>query len=109
MLVQTKKFRFSETSSDCVFETNIYDNNLQKGPIVSLEFNGRNCTVICEMVVKQLRIPMRKHFRNIMFSLRYNLLISSPILENVFVSKNTEALQSQLDNFYNFSDMQMAV
>lgn len=87
VLVQTKKFRFSETSSDCVFETNIYDNNLQKGPIVSLEFNGRNCTVICEMVVKQLRIPM----------------------QNVFVSKNTEALQSQLDNFYNFSDMQMAV
>ena len=55
-LVQTKKFKFSETSSESVFATNVYNNNLQNGPIIGLEFNGNNCSMICQNVVQQLRL-----------------------------------------------------
>jgi hypothetical protein len=55
-LVQTKKFKFSETSSESVFSTKIYNNNLQKGPIIGLEFNGTNSSFICQKIVQQLQL-----------------------------------------------------
>lgn len=55
-MVQTKKFKFSETSSEAVFGTKIYNTNLQKGPIIGLEFNGNNVSMICQNIVHQLKI-----------------------------------------------------
>ena len=82
-MVQTKKYKLSELSAESVFDSKKYNNYLQKAPIIGLEYNGSECAAKCKTIVQALNIDL------------------------VFVSDQIS--NSQLDNFYNFAEMQMSV
>lgn len=84
-LVGTKKFKFSETSADVVFGTKEFNNYLQAGPLIGLEYSGPDCNNTCKKLVQELAI------------------------DPYFITVDSGSLQRTLDNFYNFADMQMAV
>lgn len=85
VLVQTKKYKLSELSAENVFGTKNYNNLLEKGEIIGIEYNGALSSQICKGTIQALKI------------------------EPVFVSQSSDNLQHQIDNFYNFAEMQMSV
>lgn len=84
-LVQTKKFKFSETSAENVFGTRDFNDYLQCGPIIGLEYSGADSNQVCAKLMQSLQ------------------------MNPFYITEKSGSLQQKLDNFYNFADMQMSV
>lgn len=84
-LVNSKNFNFSELSAENVFGTKDFNKFLQKGPIIGLEYNGHDSISICQAEAQKLQLTEN----------------------HIYVSPPSPNLQQRIDNFYNFSDMQM--
>ena len=62
--------------------------NIFPGPVIGLEFNGDECIRYCQDVAST---------------------ITAGSTGLVFVSQSAQLAQQQIENYYNFADMQMAV
>jgi len=71
-----------------VFATDSYDHIVSQGPLIGLEFNGDGVVEACQSVLNSI---MRD---------------SSSL---VFISSNHQEARGQIENFYNYADMQMSV
>lgn len=58
------------------------------GPVIGLEYNGDNCIEICQQVVTG---------------------ITKGSTGLVFISQSRDTAEKQIENYYNFADMQMNV
>jgi hypothetical protein len=56
--------------------------------VIGLEYNGENCIQICQEVI---------------------MGITKGLTGLVFISQSRETADEQIENYYNFADMQMAV
>lgn len=88
VLIQTKEVTLQPEDAQRVFNTAAYDNIVQQGPVIGLEFNGDDCIERCKTEA-------------------LNLMAGSIGL--VFVSQSLTEATKQIEDFYNFADMQMAV
>ncbi|MBN3299660.1 XRP2 protein, partial [Amia calva] len=88
VLVQTKEVSMRPEDASRVFQQNVEDftDLITKGPVVALELNGDGVVETC---------------RNIA-----NEVFSS---SKVFVSENKTTSSRDVDNFFNFADMQMGI
>ena len=84
LLVQTKKYNFSELSAENVFGSKAYNQHLMKGPIIGLEFNGKQCIAKCYETLSPQYIGTltelgnkKKHMNFLKFILLFNSFFSS--------------------------------
>ncbi|XP_060576615.1 LOW QUALITY PROTEIN: protein XRP2-like [Ruditapes philippinarum] len=88
ILVQTKELKMSPPDALRVFGSDAYDVVVSRGPVIGLEYNGENCIQICQEVI---------------------MGITKGLTGLVFISQSRETADEQIENYYNFADMQMAV
>lgn len=106
--MQTKKFKFSETSAEFLFDTKDYNCYLQCGPIIGLEYNGPDSNNTCRKLMQNMKIePCNYSSTLIIIELKLIIKISFWFLD--YITENSPSIQGKLDNFYNFADMQMSV
>ncbi|XP_049623268.1 protein XRP2 [Suncus etruscus] len=87
-LVQTKEVTMKSEDAQRVFQekaANFFP-LLNKGSVIALEFNGDNAVEGCQNIVNQLFNGTK-----------------------MFVSESKETAQRDVDSFYNFADIQMAI
>nr|XP_014352457.1 PREDICTED: protein XRP2 isoform X2 [Latimeria chalumnae] len=87
-LVQTKEVPMRPEDANRVFQQKAADfaTLLEKGPVVALELSGDGVVEACQAMVKEVFSGTK-----------------------VFVSENKASASHDVDNFYNFADMQMGV
>ncbi|XP_078078575.1 protein XRP2 [Mustelus asterias] len=87
-LVQTKEISMRPDDANRVFKEKAADfiPMLQQGPVVSLEFNGDGAVEACQNIVSSV------------FS-----------ASKVFVSESKASASQDVDNFYNYADIQMGI
>ncbi|KAE8625678.1 hypothetical protein XENTR_v10006360 [Xenopus tropicalis] len=87
-LIQTKEVAMKTEDAKRVFQDKVTDliSLVEKGPVVALEFNGDGAVDNCQSVIS-------------------NTFSGS----KVFVSESKESASRDVDNFYNFADMQMGM
>ncbi|XP_046364849.1 protein XRP2-like isoform X1 [Haliotis rufescens] len=87
-LMQTKEVSMQSADAQRVFGTDSYSLAVQQGPVIGLEYNGTGVIKHCQETV----VDLTKGTTGL-----------------VFVSQNLTAALQQIDNFYNFADMQMGM
>ncbi|KAK3101591.1 hypothetical protein FSP39_004691 [Pinctada imbricata] len=87
-LVQTKELDMKQSDAVRVFGTDSFNAIVERGPVIGLEFNGDGCVDTIQNELQQ--------FMQGMTGL-------------VFVSQSAHMVEKQLEDFYNFADMQMAI
>ncbi|XP_064600443.1 protein XRP2-like [Liolophura sinensis] len=87
-LIQTKEVDMGPEDSQRVFGSESYDLVVRQGPVIGLEYSGKDCIKHCQECV-------------------VNLTTGTTGL--VFVSQSPALATQQVENFYNFAEMQMAV
>ncbi|XP_050416490.1 protein XRP2 [Patella vulgata] len=87
-LAQTKEVAMLPEDSVRVFGSDMYSNAVKQGKVIGFEVNGIGCIQFCQETVKDL------------------LQGSTGV---AFVSQSQEEATQNIDNFYNFADMQMGV
>ncbi|XP_005409058.1 PREDICTED: protein XRP2 [Chinchilla lanigera] len=87
-LIQTKEVSMKAEDATRVFQNKAPDYLplLSKGPVIALEFNG-------DGVVEECQLTINKTFNG----------------TKMFVSENKETASEDVDNFYNFVDIQMGI
>ncbi|KAM4699526.1 protein XRP2 [Discoglossus pictus] len=87
-LIQTKEVAMKPEDAKRVFQDKAADlvALLEKGPVVALEFNGEGAVESCQSTVHDIFSGTQ-----------------------VFVSENKASSSRDVDNFYNFADMQMGM
>ncbi|XP_013390023.1 protein XRP2 [Lingula anatina] len=88
VLIQTKEVNMQAAEAVRVFGSEAYNTVVQQGPVIGLEYNGEDCVKHCKEIVAS---------------------ISQGSSEMVFVTQSPELAAEQVENFYNYADMQMAV
>ncbi|XP_060568964.1 protein XRP2-like [Ruditapes philippinarum] len=88
ILVQTKELKMTPPDALRVFGSDAYDVVVSRGPVIGLEYNGENCIQICQEVI---------------------MGITKGLTGLVFISQSRETADEEIENYYNFADMQMAV
>jgi len=89
VLVQTKSYTIDETSAERLFGNGrMYNSLVTKGPVIGLEFAGKNCVTICQQNLNHL---LTTKYQNLPH----------------FISQSAIDAHGQLDRFYNFASMQM--
>jgi len=89
VLVQTKSYTIDETSAERLFGNGrMYNSLVTKGPVIGLEFAGKNCVTICQQSLNNL---LTTKYQNLPH----------------FISQSSNDVHAQLDKFYNFASMQM--
>ncbi|XP_059161923.1 protein XRP2-like [Physella acuta] len=88
ILVQTKEVTMGPEDSKRVFGTESYAKAVQQGHVIGLEINGDGCVALCQSIVTELM---------------------KGTTGLVFVSQSPSVAESQIENFYNFADMQMGI
>ncbi|KAK6169351.1 hypothetical protein SNE40_020422 [Patella caerulea] len=88
ILAQTKEVPMQAADAQRVFGSDVYSKAVGKGEVIGLEINGTGCIKFCQDVIA-------------------DLLKDSPGV--VFVSQNQAAATQNIDNFYNFANMQMEI
>ncbi|XP_069492717.1 protein XRP2 [Ambystoma mexicanum] len=88
MLVQTKEVAMKPHDANRVFQEKASEFTplLEQGPVVALEFNGNGVVEGCHSIVKEVFGGTK-----------------------VFVSESQASASGDVDNFYNFADMQMGI
>ncbi|CAG2211629.1 RP2 [Mytilus edulis] len=87
-LIQTKEVELKPEDAQRVFNTDSYNNIVQQGAVIGMEYNGDDCVETCKTEA-------------------LNFMKGSVGL--VFVSQSQSEAEKQIEDFYNFADMQMAV
>ncbi|KAF6091395.1 RP2 activator of ARL3 GTPase [Phyllostomus discolor] len=87
-LIQTKEVSMKPEDAQRVFQEKAPEflNLLNKGPIIALEFNGDGVVEECQIVVNKIFGETK-----------------------TFVSENRETASRDVENFYNFADIQMGI
>lgn len=85
-LVQCKELTMQPDDAKRVFGSDSYSQATKQGPVIGFEFTGNNCIKHCQQTVIEV-------------------LQGSTGL--VFVSSNKNTSHQQIENFYNYADMQM--
>ncbi|CAH1785725.1 unnamed protein product [Owenia fusiformis] len=88
VLVQTKEMSLKSEDAERVFGTDAYNAVASTGPVIGFEYNGDGVVERCQEQV---------------------VTVSQGTTGMVFVSQNHKLAAQQIDNFYNFAEMQMAV
>lgn len=88
LLMQTKELKLQPGDAVRVFNSDAYTELVAQGDVIGLEYNGDNCIQACQDQVVQ---------------------ITQGSTGLVFVSQSRELAEQQIENFYNFADMQMSV
>lgn len=88
LLVQTKEVTMKPEDANRVFKERAGDftSLLEQGPVVALEFNGNGAVEGCQSIVNEVFSGTK-----------------------VFVSQSPASASGDVDNFYNFADMQMGM
>ncbi|KAK3591851.1 hypothetical protein CHS0354_005049 [Potamilus streckersoni] len=86
ILIQTKEVTMQPPDASRVFRTDTYASAVSLGPVIGLEYNGDNSVQCCQEVLAR----------------------TGPA-QNTFISQSRDVAAGQVENFYNFADMQMAV
>ncbi|XP_074661001.1 protein XRP2-like [Tubulanus polymorphus] len=85
-LVQTKELTMQLNDAKRVFMSDSYTHALKQGPVIGFEYNGDDCIQLCQQAV---------------------VAVMQGSTGLVFVSQNKSLAQQQIENFYNYADMQM--
>lgn len=87
-LVQTKEVTMKAEDAQRVFREKASDflPLLNKGPVIALEFNGDGAVEQCQLIVDEIFSGTK-----------------------MFVSESKETASEDVDNFYNFADVQMGM
>lgn len=88
VLVQTKELKMSPPEAVRVFGSDAYDEVVSRGPVIGMEYNGDTCIQYCQDII----VGITKGSTGL-----------------VFVSQAKELAQQQIENYYNFVDMQLHV
>lgn len=88
VLVQTKELKMTPPDALRVFGSDAYDEVASRGPVIGMEYNGDNCIQMCQEVI---------------------VGITKGTTGLVFISQSRDTADQQIENYYNFADMQMAV
>lgn len=87
-LIQTKEVELKPEDAQRVFNVDSYNNIVQQGAVIGMEYNGDDCVETCKTEA-------------------LNFMKGSAGL--IFVSQSQSEAEKQIEDFYNFADMQMAV
>ncbi|KAH9493084.1 Protein Xrp2 [Bulinus truncatus] len=88
ILVQTKEVTMGPEDSKRVFNSDAYTKAVQQGPVIGIEINGDGCVELCQSLVSELM---------------------KGATGLIFVSQSSASAEAQIENFYNFADMQMGI
>lgn len=88
VLIQTKELKMQANDAERVFGSDAYTEVASRGPVIGLEYNGEECIRYCQDVAST---------------------ITKGSTGLVFVSQTPQLAEQQIENYYNFADMQMAV
>lgn len=86
VLVQTKEITMKPEDVARVFQSEDYSAAAEKGPVIGMEFNNKDCVRVTNEVVST---------------------VCDGFLSNIYVSPSPEKAAQDIDAFYNFVDMSM--
>ncbi|XP_069133734.1 protein XRP2-like isoform X1 [Argopecten irradians] len=88
VLVQTKEISMQPQDAQRVFGTDAYQSLVQQGPVIGLEYNGDDCINLCQIEL----VEFMKGTTGL-----------------VFISQSKALAEKQIEDFYNFAEMQMTM
>ncbi|XP_033751685.1 protein XRP2-like isoform X2 [Pecten maximus] len=88
VLVQTKEVNMQPQDAQRVFGTDAYQSLVQRGAVIGLEYNGDDCINLCQVEL----VEFMKGTTGL-----------------VFISQSKALADKQIEDFYNFADMQMTM
>ncbi|GFS32440.1 protein XRP2 [Nephila pilipes] len=89
ILLRTKEILLEEEASERIFGTNAYNKVVKRGPVIGLEYNGKDCISMCLETAK-------------------NIATSTGCTGLVYVSTCPKTARKQIENFFSHADVQLS-
>ncbi|XP_063226126.1 protein XRP2-like [Bacillus rossius redtenbacheri] len=88
LLLLSKEVQMQQANAERAFKTSAYNRVLERGQVIGLHYNGPSCLQKCEKVAKKIAT-------------------STGLPGLVYVSTNPKTAQQQVNDFFNYGDIQM--